>query len=203
MGVTTRLRWLDPARRSDRTSRAATYVYDVTGLDDYNEQTSWSKAEVTPQSLGQLVAVSPHCGLQNPSPHRPQDAAMLVVAPQSRGQLVAVSPQRGLQNPSPHRPQNAASRSVELASASACASAPLVSLERGTRVAIRMAMHTPTYTIMLRMDLGIGISSGASIADVILSSKKKCDLMYRSPSYNFSIVFPSSNVVPAENVTTE
>jgi len=162
-----------PPARSSRQPKSGTDAWEMSIGDDYNEQISWSKPEVTPQSFGQLVAVSPQCGLQKPSPHRPQDAAMLValVAPQSRGQLVAVSPQCGLQKPSPHRPQNAASRSVGLASAGACASAPIVSLERWTRVAIRMAIHTPTNTILLRIDLGIGISSGTSIAEVILSSK--------------------------------
>lgn len=67
-----------------------------------------------PQSAGQLVSVSPHRGLQKPSPHLPHRSSVDMTScstpegwpPQSCGQLVSVSPHRGLQKLSPHLPHN-------------------------------------------------------------------------------------------------
>jgi hypothetical protein len=47
------------------------------------------------------------------------------------------------------------------------------------------------------------VVKACTVSEFAIRSVYSQSLMYRSPSYNFSIVFPSSNVVPAENVTTE
>jgi len=61
--------------------------------------------EVTPQSLGQLVEFSPHCGTHLPSPHLPHaTAAVETTPPQSLGHDCAVSPHDLTHWPSPHLP---------------------------------------------------------------------------------------------------
>jgi hypothetical protein len=64
-----------------------------------------------PQSLGQLVAFSPHCGTHLPSPHLPHATVVddgVVMPPQSLGHDCAVSPHDLTHCPSPHLPHEAA-----------------------------------------------------------------------------------------------
>ncbi|MDQ3525740.1 MAG: hypothetical protein M3451_11895 [Chloroflexota bacterium] len=72
-----------------------------------SESRTTARWDSTPQSFGQLVAVSPHWGVHFPSPHLPQARRTDSTTPQSFGQFFAVSPHCTAQNPSPQRPQAA------------------------------------------------------------------------------------------------
>lgn len=111
----------------------------------------------TPQSFGQLNAVSPHCGMQRPSPHLPHAASSVETTPQSFGQLWAVSPHWGVQLPSPHFPQAAVAVCAVAHAFPACNSpasavgtpAPIINTD-ANKTADKNGIHTFIMSLLVR-----------------------------------------------------